>query len=207
MWDCYFAAGSVRASDGGDAMSWFNRDSIDSLTKTVVALVGLATALHQGYYRFVRGFRTRAAIRRDLEMLKLFDASDPSRQIIKDHIHRAVQHLYGPPSPPFYRLLPSPSQVRSFWGRAWAFFVSCLARIPEPKDKRLFYIGLVSFVPFTLWTAILNTGGFSWWSLLPGFFAMGGMALIFDSFERDRDDLPSGPPGSPPAAGPPATET
>ena len=190
-----------------DAMIQFDKDYIESVTKTVVALAGLATAVYQGYYRFVRGFRTRAAIRRDLEMLKLFDASDPSHQIIRDHIHRTVLHYYGPPSPPFYRRLPSPSQVRSYWSRVRAFFASQLARIPRPKGVGEFCFGLILFLLFALWTSALNEGGFSWWSLLTGFFALMGIGGIVSSFDprRDRGDSPSGPPSPPsppPAASP-----
>jgi len=172
------------------------------VTKTVVALAGLATALYQGYYRFVRGFRTRAAIRRDLELLKLFDASDPSHQIIKPPPPPPAQLFYDPPPPPFYRRLPSPSQVRSYGNRVRAFFASQFARIPRPNDVFAFGFALMLFLGFALWTAVLNVGGFSWWSLPTGFFALVGIAGIASSFHppSDRGDSLSGPPKPPSAA-------
>src|SRR5690242_9896530 len=123
---------------------------IEAIAKAVGIIIGIAAGGYQAYKLGVRGFQARAALKRDLEILKMLDESDPCRIVLKDHVDRVVKRLYAPSAP-------------SIWSNVSNW---------QPKDWPSFILGVVLFMVFAGWTAYLSVGGFSWWSLLTGFFAL-----------------------------------
>jgi hypothetical protein len=180
-------------------MQW-DWDLLQALAKAVGSIIGVAAAGYQAYRLGVRNFRSRTTLKRDLDILKMVDQADPGHAILKAHVDRMIRELYAPPAPSVRKRLPSPKHIRAF--------VSTLARdFPKPKKPSDFVSGLLSFVGFSVWTAYLDRGGFSWWSLLTGVFALSGLLGIFDSY-----GLLSGQPQRPDSSGqpspskPPSTE-
>jgi hypothetical protein len=136
--------------------------------KAIGAIIGIGIAGYQAYAFGIRGFRGRATLRRDLEILKMLDPGDLSHAILKAHVNRFVATLYAPPLPPLHKRL--------------------MDKLPWPKKMEEFVPGLILFLIFVIWTATLNMEGFSWWSLLTGFIALCGFSLMASSF----DDTPTG---------------
>jgi len=80
-------------------------DLITTWGRTVAALVGIAIAGYKAYKLGVRGIESRVVLRRDVELLKMLPSTDPGHDLVKAHVDRQIQKLYGPPSPPLQRRL------------------------------------------------------------------------------------------------------
>ena len=98
----------------------------------------------------------RQAIKVDLEILE--SVQDPAlKTLILEDVHSRIRRLYGTPA-------------------------------VSAADKRInnlpmLIFGSVMLVGFAIWTVYLSREGFNWWSLLTGFFALGGFGNIMASLE------------------------
>ena len=164
-------------------MDW-DWNLLETLGKTVGALIGMAVAGYKAYQLGVGGIQSRLALKRDLEVLKMLAPTDPGHALVKAHVDQLIQKLYEPHPPPIRKRLKD----------------------LEPKKWGDFATGIFTFLGFSLWTAYLDRHGFSWWSVLTGLFAMSGIYGIFDSYglmpdSRQRPQTPQQPvSGDPPTA-------
>jgi hypothetical protein len=136
-----------------------------------------------------RGYWTRAALKKDLEMLKHFEPTDPNHAIIKAHIARLVQTMYAPPVPLHYHL-PSVETIHGIGAKIKSKIKSLF---PQVKDPFALWIGSVIFFVFTLATAGLNQYGFSWWSLVTIPLAVFGFSGIIVAFQEPKERAVDGP--------------
>lgn len=52
--------------------------------------------------------------------------------------------------------------------------------------------GIIVGAGFTVWTVWLMRDGFSWWGVLTGFFAMGGIGVLFGAIDLSERERKSG---------------
>src|SRR5690242_466735 len=117
-----------------------DKDLAESLVKTLGTLAGIATAGYQAYNLGIRGFQAKAALKKDIELLKTLSPGSDEYKIIETHISNVIKRLYAPPRPPVWTHL----------GRL------------KPKNVGMFLGYLALFAFFAVWTAYLNRSGFSW---------------------------------------------
>jgi len=132
---------------------------IEILLKFIAGAVGLYTSANQ-LLNLKPTFRS--SIKADLEMLKMLEPSDPSYALIKQHIDTSIKQVY------------------------------LVAQKPERKiyDIRGLIIGILLSAGFSYWTYDLATrANFSWWSLLTGFFALGGLGVTLGALEPKSKQL------------------
>jgi len=138
-----------------------NWDFIETIAKAIVVIGGMLVSIYQIYTRLPK---SRASLTRDLEILKNLDKDDPAYSIIRAHVDKQVTKIYQP------ALLP----VKSFKVHNWPNL----------------FIGLTFLLVFAPWTYSLYTEG-SWWGILTGFLAVGGLGnigLAFDKNIANRND-------------------
>jgi hypothetical protein len=105
--------------------------------------------------------RSRQALKLDLEILELL--KNPTlRTMVEDRVRTRIRRLYGTPVE----------------GEG-------VKRVYNPG---MLVFGCVTLVGFAAWTIYLNWNhaGFNWWSLLTGFFALGGFGNIVTALQPPR---------------------
>ena len=111
---------------------------------------------------------SRSQLKLDLEILQLLpEKDDRSRKLLKDSIDRRISKIYSGAA--------SRKATEETDGQSLSWF----QRI---KWGTLIY-GLSLLVVFGLWTFSLYNRG-SWWALLTGFVAFGGLGNVMLAFNR-----------------------
>ena len=136
-------------------------DLIENIAKAIVVIGGTLVSIYQIYTRLPK---SRASLTRDLEILKILDKDDPAYSVIRAHVDRQVTEIYQPSLSPFktFRIYNWPN----------------------------LFIGLIFLFVFAPWTYSLYTEE-SWWGILTGFLAVGGLGnigLAFDKNITNRND-------------------
>ncbi|MEJ2612570.1 MAG: hypothetical protein P8179_21550 [Candidatus Thiodiazotropha sp.] len=132
-----------------------NWDFIETIAKGIVVIGGMLVSIYQIYTRLPK---SRASLTRDLEILKILDKDDPAYSIIRAHVDRQVTKIYQP------SLLP----IKTFKIHNWPNL----------------FIGLIFLFVFAPWTYSLYNEG-SWWGVLTGFLAVGGLGNIGMAFDKN----------------------
>ncbi len=137
----------------------------ESLLKAITAVVGVIFTIHQ-----IKGKlpESRSQLKLDLEILKLLPAGDDrSHKMLQDSIDRKISKIYSGAA--------SRKAIDEIEGQGFNW----LKRI---KWGTLIY-GLILLLVFGLWTFSLYSRG-SWWALLTGFVAFGGLGNVMIAFSR-----------------------
>ncbi len=103
--------------------------------------------------------RLRSTLKADLEILKLVEADSEQYRLVKTYVDQTIRQVYG-----------QEAQARAAPGLrvySWSTLV----------------FGIVLAGGFTVWTFYLVRDGFSWWAVLTGFFALGGIGNIMSSLD------------------------
>lgn len=108
----------------------------------------------------------RSNLKTDLEILKLLTSTDPVYETLKGQIVASIESIY----------LESGKSAELKLGNM---------KIYGLKD---FLLGFVLLLLFSIWTIFLSINGFSWWSLLTGFFALGGIGGISNSLDKEYQE-------------------
>lgn len=103
--------------------------------------------------------RFRSSIKTDLEILKMIEPTDPNFEIVQTNINESIKKVYGDPTKKKFKVY-------------------------NPPD---FYGGLLWCIGFTYWTYHLCKDGFSFWSLITGFFAFAGLGGIINGLEPKKN--------------------
>jgi hypothetical protein len=129
----------------GEKSGGSSGDIWDLLIKAVGAVIAAAVA-----YLQILSARpiSRAALKTDLEILKLVDSADPYYETIRKSITRRIRLLYEEEAESLRNRL-----------RRWAIGV----------------FGLLGGVGFSYWTFYLVRDGFTWWAVLTGYLALAGL--------------------------------
>ena len=131
-----------------------NWNLIETIAKAIVVIGGMIVSLYQLYTRLPK---SRGPLTRDLEILKILDRDDPAYTIVRAHVDKQIAKIYEPPSMPLKK--------------------------PKIRNWDNLIIGVVFLVIFAPWTYTLYNKG-SWWALLTGFLAVGGVGNVGIAFER-----------------------
>lgn len=128
------------------------------IIKALGVVIGAAGTFYQ-----VRNIlpKSRSTLKSDLEILKLLEPGDPLHETVRRHVSRQVAYLYPP-------------------------------RRKKPKRGIIysstdFWTGVLMAVMFTTWTIYLTRDGFTWWAVLTGFVALGGLGGILTGLENPRE--------------------
>lgn len=129
---------------------------LDSVLKAVLAVLGAVAATYQ-----IRAVipKPRAALKSDIEILRLLDPSDPNYRIVKASIDEKIELVYGDKTE---QRTHSSTQDWFYliFGASWA----CV---------------------FAYITFYIVKDGFTWWALLTGYIAAAGFSLMmFPSMKR-----------------------
>lgn len=115
--------------------------------------------------------RLRSKLKTDSEILSRLDPESSAYKNLKLNIEAGVEKLYAQPAKKH--------------------------RVGDVvADWRDLAIGVVFVVGFGFWTAYLVRDGFTWWSLLTGYFAFAGIGFIalgFGLASPDRTNTPKEP--------------
>jgi hypothetical protein len=137
----------------------------ENLLKAITAVVGVIFTIHQ-----IRGKlpESRSQLKIDLEILQLLpEKDDRSRKLLKQSIDRRISKIYSGAA--------SRKATDEIEGESLGWF----QRI---KWGTLIY-GLSLLFVFGLWTFSLYNRG-SWWAILTGFVAFGGLGNVMLAFNR-----------------------
>ena len=155
---CLFPAaafGSELGSAGEKGFDW------EILLKTLGFVVSIILAYIQvrGYY-----LNSRGSLKTDLEILNLLEATDPNYQSVKNAVDWRIAYFYYP-----FKKLP---RLDTITYQALFWFNT---------RHRVMFIGMGLFVACGGFygTFKLAQPSFSWWAILPGFYTLYGIYLIF----------------------------
>lgn len=132
----------------------------DILIKAFVAVVGAVGIISQVMHHLPR---SRAALKHDLEVLKLIDSNDPNYLVVKKHVDNSVAKIYA----------AAEKRRSSLKVYSWSDFV--LGTI-------LLFLGI-------WWVLLATVDGFSWWVLLPAFIVIGGIGNISNAFDIESEKV------------------
>ena len=106
--------------------------------------------------------RPRAKLKTDLEILRLLDHEKQKEdyELVEKHIDRTITELYAPP---IKKLKPS--------------------RAINKGVIALGVTGFIGLIGFSYWTWYIVSDGFSWWSIMTGYFAFVSFAVIMRTIE------------------------
>ena len=125
----------------------------------LLKIAAIVVGLIGTLYQF-RNWRltSRSSIKTDLEILEKLDPLHPQREMIQQSIDEAIVTVYGEPNKKKFKIY-------------------------SPVD---FYLGLLFLIGFSYWTYILSREGFSFWSILTGFVAFGGLGGMLNGVDPNR---------------------
>src|ERR1039457_4758679 len=124
----------------------------------VLKIFGVIAAVVAAVYQFRNvKLSPRSSIKTDLEILKLLDSDDENYILIKNHIDRSIKRIYRIRKENKFKIYSIP----------------------------LFIMGILFLLGFSVWTYYISRNGFSYWSLLTGFFAIAGIVYIFQAFDPE----------------------
>jgi hypothetical protein len=100
----------------------------------------------------------RSSIKTDLEILKMLEPNDPNYEIVRENINDSIKRVYGDPNKKRFKIY----------------------------SQGDFYGGLMCSIMFSYWTYYLCQDGFSFWGLLTGLIAAGGIGGIITGLEPKK---------------------
>jgi len=163
---------------------------IESIGKVGATLFGLGVAAYKGFQGW-QNLRFRANLKRDIELMKSLEGASlaGAAKTVRANINRSIKALYAPRQSILMRLPPYAASIKQGAGTLMG---RVLGAIPRPADSGMFTAGIIMsiiFLPlFFLINTEANTQAFSWswWSVIPGFFALGGVSLLVSSFDEEQ---------------------
>jgi hypothetical protein len=132
------------------------KDSVDLALKALGLVATAAFSLYQAR-NLLPGNRSR--LQTDLEILKLLDADHPIYSQAKARVDSELERAFGEEAKGRF----APPRVYD-----WSRLVS----------------GTVFATGFTAWTIYIVRHGFSWWAILTGLMALGGLGQIIGALEK-----------------------
>lgn len=139
------------------------------LVEIVVTLVGIAVAAGMTAYQLNRSISIRRArLKHDLEVLRL----TKDLGIDMKELHNRVE-----------------GELKSFVSGEMELEERSL--IHDPRFIGMTIYGLAVFFGFTVWTVYLVQDGFSWWAILTGLFAFGGIMQPFVAWNHAKENRTS----------------
>jgi hypothetical protein len=114
-----------------------------------------------------RSSKSRTRLKTDLEILQLLKPDDQTYGHVKASIDRSIDQLFREDKKG-NKFFKTPFIVYS-----WSDFIW----------------GIISVFVGILWTLFLIRDGFSWWTLLSGFLAFGGLGGILNGLEEPKHAL------------------
>jgi hypothetical protein len=133
----------------------------DSIVEPILTVVGIVAGGALTVYQITRAVSPiRSSLRHDLETLKLARELNMPAKALEDDIAQRLAKL-EPDYQPLRWRITSEVVLQSL-------------------------TGILMAIGFGYWTYYLSKGGFSWWSVLTGFFALGGAGQLFIAFDEQR---------------------
>jgi hypothetical protein len=131
--------------------------------QALVAAVGIVVAILLSFFQLRNTvFHPKTMLRADLEILKLLPENHELYPVVKASIERQLQQVYR-------GITHEEMKRQTFWWLRFAIYTG-------------------STVVFTAWTIYVCSDGFSLWSLLTGYFAVGAAYNLLVLFSRNRNE-------------------
>lgn len=147
---------------------------MDKILEIIVTLVGIGVTTSLTVYQLRRTISIRRArLKHDLEMLDLAKRLDIPAIKLQNRLEKELKDFVES---------EAALQARS--------------PLSDPQFIGMTIYGIVVFIGFSLWTIYLLRDGFTWWSILTGLFALGGLmqpVIAWQEISSHRERGPASP--------------